>query len=51
MKNDGKVMYIQFIVDCYVMKGCYCWGSLFFNLSCWSKFIIFRFIVLLTKDL
>ena len=33
------------------MRGGYCLGSLFFNLSCWSKFIIFRFIVLLTKDL
>ena len=39
------------MVDCYIMRGGYCLGSLFFNLSCWSKFIILRFIVLLTKDL
>ena len=37
-ESQWDSMQIQFIVDGYILKGGYCLGSLFFNLSCWSKF-------------
>ena len=39
---------VEFIVDGYIVKGGYCRGFLFFNLSCWG---VSNFLVLLSYSL